>query len=390
MKVALFTGGFDKPYASGFTTALASSCAFVDVIGSNDIDGPEMHGNPSIRFLSLMSSQDNASLFIRMVLVLRNYVSLCRYAWSSDADIFHVLWNGKIPYLDRTLLMLYYKALGKTVFLTAHNVNAAARDSNDTVLNRLTLKIQYHLVDHILVHTTKMKEELVGAFDVPEAHVTVIPFGINTSVPDTELTRADAKRRLGLAMNDRTILFFGAIRPYKGLEYLVDAFLDIASSEPNYRLLIAGASRKESEQYLQQIRATIESHACRDRVIQKIEFVPDEETEWYFKASDVVALPYTHVFQSGVLFLAYSFGLPVIATDVGSLGEDISEGRTGYTCKPRNSADLAAAIRKYFASDLYKSLETQREQIQDYAHQRHSWKTVSQIVCTAYHNLCAT
>ena len=64
-----------------------------------------------------------------------------------------------------------------------------------------------------------------------------------------------------------------------------------------------------------------------DRVIAKIEYVPDEETELYFKAADVLILPYTHVFQSGVLFLGYSFGLPAIAADVGSLKEEIIEGR---------------------------------------------------------------
>ena len=81
-----------------------------------------------------------------------------------------------------------------------------------------------------------------------------------------------------------------------------------------------------------------------ERIIRKIEYVPDEDTEIYFKAADVLILPYTHVFQSGVLFLAYSFGLPAIAADVGSLREEIIEGETGLVFKPRDSVDLARKI----------------------------------------------
>ena len=85
-------------------------------------------------------------------------------------------------------------------------------------------------------------------------------------------------------------------------------------------------------------------------VLRKIQFIPDDEVEVYFKAADVLALPYTHLFQSGVLFLAYNFGLPVVSTDVGSIREDVLEGVTRYLCKPRDPADLTGAIEEYFDS----------------------------------------
>ena len=76
---------------------------------------------------------------------------------------------------DRTLLMAYYRLLGKSTVLTVHNVNAGRRDSKDTPLNRLTLRIQYRLADHIFVHTEKMKLELIAEFGEQETRVTVIP-----------------------------------------------------------------------------------------------------------------------------------------------------------------------------------------------------------------------
>jgi glycosyltransferase involved in cell wall biosynthesis len=122
-------------------------------------------------------------------------------------------------------------------------------------------------------------------------------------------------------------------------------------------------------------------------VIQRIEYIPDEETELYFKAADILVLPYTHIFQSGVLFLGYSFGLPVIATKVGSLAEDIIEGRTGFLCTPCDPVDLAKAIERYFESDLYKDLQARRQEIRDFANARHSWEIVGQMTRNVYAEL---
>jgi glycosyltransferase involved in cell wall biosynthesis len=232
-----------------------------------------------------------------------------------------------------------------------------------------------------------MKQELQQDFGVSEKAATVIPFGINNSVPDTDLTPAEAKRRLGIKGDECTVLFFGAIRPYKGLEYLVEAFGKVAANNPKYRLIIAGGPRKEYEEYLNKIRESIDLRLKQGQVIQRIEFIPDEETELYFKAADVLALPYTHVFQSGVLFLAYNFGLPVIASDVGSIGEDIVEGKTGLLCRPCDSGDLAKAIERYFQSDLFKNLGSRRQEIRDYANARHSWDVVGKMTRNVYAEL---
>jgi glycosyltransferase involved in cell wall biosynthesis len=148
--------------------------------------------------------------------------------------------------------------------------------------------------------------------------------GINTCVPVTGLTPVEARRNLGIEDGDKTILFFGSIRPYKGLEYLVEAFCDRAREHPEYRLIIAGEPKNNSDRYLSELQGSLNSEP-ELKVIQRIHHVPDEEAELYFKAADVLVLPYTHIFQSGVLFLAYSFGLPVIAADVGSFHEDVME-----------------------------------------------------------------
>jgi glycosyltransferase involved in cell wall biosynthesis len=318
---------------------------------------------------------------------LAYYISLLRYAATAKPKIFHVLWNNKLVYFDRTLLLLYLKMLGKRVVYTAHNVNAGKRDGKDSLLNRVSLNIQYQLMDHIFVHTGKMKSELCEDFDVAGGKVTIIPFGINNSVPDTDLSPSEARRRLGIAVDEKAILFFGRIRNYKGLHYLVDAFHRIAARGENYRLIIAGEPKKDSQQYWHEIHQSISRGPSSDRVTQRIDFIPDAETELYFKAADVSVLPYTAVFQSGVLFLSHSFGLPVIATDVGELREDIVEGKTGFLCKPSDVEALAQALEKYFASDLFRNLGSRRQEIREYANSNHSWQVVGMLIRNVYEAL---
>ena len=145
---------------------------------------------------------------------------------------------------------------------------------------------------------------------------------------------------------------------------MVSAFTELLNKDRSYRLIIVGRP-KGSENYWKQIQRGIARSGIGDRIIQRIEYIPDELTELYFKAADVLILPYAHVFQSGVLFLGYSFGLPAIAADVGSLKEEIIEGKTGFVFKPRDSSDLARKIEEYFKSELFRNLETRRAEIKD-------------------------
>lgn len=315
------------------------------------------------------------------------YARLIRYAAGTRARLFHILWNNKFEVFDRTFLMLYYKLLGKKITLTAHNINAGTRDSTDTWLNRFTLKIQYRLADHIFVHTEKMKTEILEQFGLARTAVSVIPYGINNAVPSTALTPEEAKLRLGIKDSERTLLFFGNIAPYKGLQYLIAAFEQLVANGGDYRLVVAGRAKSGCEGYVDGIREMLSREVNRGRTILKIDFIPDDEMELYFKAADVSVLPYTHIFQSGVLFLGYSFGLPVIAADVGCLREDIIEGKTGFVFTPKDSIDLAKKIERYFESDLFKSLTRRRQEIQDYATARHSWDIVGKMTRNVYSEL---
>jgi D-inositol-3-phosphate glycosyltransferase len=385
--VALLTGGSDKPYALGLASALAARGVAIDFIGSDELNCPAVHAIPDLRFLNLRGDQrEGVKLLEKASRILKYYARLLSYVAGARTPVLHILWNNKFELFDRTLLMAYYRLVGKRVVLTAHNVNVAARDGRDRWLNRQSLRIQYRLCHHIFVHTSAMKAQLIAEFGVPAHRVTVIPFGINDTIPRTGMTRAHARQQLGIGGNDRTLLFFGQIAPYKGLEYLVDAIARLARTGEQVRLIIAGKVKRGSEDYWRNVHSSIAQFCINDLVSQTVRFIPDDQVEPYFLASDAVVIPYVDIFQSGVPFLAFSFGLPVIATDVGSLRDDVTS-ETGVLCKAKDAGDLARAITEFYKSDLYRNAGAASAHIRWFAAEQHSWETVSERTKAVYASL---
>ena len=115
LRVALLTGGGDKPYALGMAAALTSAGIHVDFIGSDDLSVPELLTNPRLNFLNLRGDQrGDASPMAKVLRVLKYYVRLIGYAATAKPKLFHILWNNKFQLFDRTVLMLYYRLLGQT------------------------------------------------------------------------------------------------------------------------------------------------------------------------------------------------------------------------------------------------------------------------------------
>jgi glycosyltransferase involved in cell wall biosynthesis len=102
-----------------------------------------------------------------------------------------------------------------------------------------------------------MKSEFVAEFGVPKSEISVIPFGINNTSPTTAMTSSEAKQRLRVSTSDKTALFFGQIAPYKGLEYLIDAFSDVTKRDESYRLIIAGKVKQGHRDYWNEIRRKV-------------------------------------------------------------------------------------------------------------------------------------
>jgi len=160
--------------------------------------------------------------------------------------------------------------------------------------------------------------------------------------------REDAARRLGLDPAARYLLFFGLVRPYKGLDMLIDAFAQLKRERvdvrENLKLLIAGEFYDDVERY----RGQIERLGLADDVVVHDRFVHDDEIPAWFALADLLVLPYRTATQSGVTQIALHFDVPMVVTSVGGLPEIVRDGVTGYVCAP-DPAAIAAAVERFYA-----------------------------------------
>lgn len=173
----------------------------------------------------------------------------------------------------------------------------------------------------------------------PDARAIVLPHPLydhfGAAMPQNE-----AQRALGIAAGQRVLLFFGFIRDYKGLDLLIEA---MAALPKDHVLVIAGEPYGDMAKY----HYAIERLGLRDRVIDRIRYIPDQEVPLYFSAADAVVLPYRSATQSGITAIAQHFQKPVIATDVGGLKEFVDDGRTGVIVPEVSAAAIAAGIDRF-------------------------------------------
>ena len=152
-----------------------------------------------------------------------------------------------------------------------------------------------------------------------------------------DLDSSCARRELGYDADAQIVLFFGLIRPYKGLMDLIEAMKHLPRK---IFLLIVGECYSDSSEILK----AITTEELSDRVRWIDEFVPDNQVAKYFLASDVVALPYRHATQSAVAQIALAFGRVLVLTDTGGLSELVEQGSTGFLAEPCSPLSISKAI----------------------------------------------
>ena len=156
-----------------------------------------------------------------------------------------------------------------------------------------------------------------------------------------KMDKMQARKSLGLDPERRTLLFFGLIRDYKGLDLLIDAMSQL---DGNYQLVIAGECYGSFDKYREQIA----SSGCAERIKVFNRYIDDEEVPAFFSAADLCVLPYKSATQSGITAIALHFGLPLVATPVGGLAESIERPGIGLMTDDITSEAIARAIRTFF------------------------------------------
>ena len=173
-----------------------------------------------------------------------------------------------------------------------------------------------------------------------------------------KIPQEQARRQLGIPPGKKVLLFFGLIRPYKGLDVLLKTFQQLSD---DYFLLVAGEAYEETEKYRQMLQQA--KHP--ENALMHNRYISDNEVPRYFSAADVAVLPYRTATQSGVTAVASHFELPVIVTDTGNLKETVAPWQTGEVIEKADPALLAQAIDRFFSKE--NSVDY-RKNIQNFNH----------------------
>lgn len=228
------------------------------------------------------------------------------------------------------------KRNGKTrVVYICDNVVPHEKRPGDTAFTRYAFKP----ADGFIVQSETVERDLL-AF-LPGARFRKVPHPVY-NIFGAGMDKARARETLGLGPG-RSLLFFGYIRPYKGLAVLLDALAEVRQ-RLDVHLMVVGEFYDDEQKY----RAQIARLGLEGAVLLNADYVANDRVGVYFSAADAVVLPYLSATQSGIAQIAYNFDKPVIATDVGGLGEVVVNGKTGFLVPPNDPGALAAAIRRYF------------------------------------------
>lgn len=235
---------------------------------------------------------------------------------------------------------------GIEVVFVCHNVEP----HEGTPFDRLALRWAYGGADRFVVHAHAERarmERYAGGRPVASVAHPVYDLFAEGERPSRERARA----ALGLAPDAEVLLFFGLIRPYKGLEVLLRA-LPSMLRRPRLRLVVAGECYGDQAP----LQSLIDGLGIRDRLVLDLKYVPNEAVAGYMQACDVVVVPYLHATQSGIVQVAYAFGKPVISTRVGGIPEVVWEGETGLLVPPSDPLALASAVERFFGEEMAPAL----------------------------------
>jgi D-inositol-3-phosphate glycosyltransferase len=197
-------------------------------------------------------------------------------------------------------------------------------------------------VDGFVVMSESVRDDLLKIR--PDARWLLVPHPVYRLFGE-RVAKEEARAALGLEPGP-WILFFGYVRPYKGLENLIEA-LPAIRERVGARLLVAG----EFYEGEARIRRRVAELGLQDAVRFDADYIPESRVPLYFSACDVVVLPYRTATQSGIVPIAYQLDSPVIVTDVGGLAEVVPDGRTGFVVPPGDGAALAAAVVRFYDED---------------------------------------
>ena len=257
----------------------------------------------------------------------------------SDIVIFSY-WH---PFFALMYSYIAKKIKTKKIYFLIHNAKPHQNFPFQKFLIKYMLQHATHLVvmnesEKQIIKSYNLKSEIIISFHP----IYEIDFNIND--------RAQFKKELGVK-SEPTILFFGLIRKYKGLDVLIKAVKYLKSHIPNIKVFVVGEPYTDMNFYLSQIK----KYDLESSFILDLNFVSKERLKKYFLSSELIILPYKRGTQSGILSLSMNFNLPSIVTSRGGLKDYVIDKETGFIVNP-DASEIATSIKSFFDKNMFNEM----------------------------------
>ena len=315
-------------------------------------------------------------LRIHRVISYCNPITWIRAAWTAQSRVVHLQW-WSLPLAPIYLVILIgLKIRKKKILFTVHNVVPHEK----SVLDRCLTKAVLAFGDAYIVHSRDNRKTLSKRFEIPEANVHVVHMPIHDMYVGSGVDSASIRRTLGLPEKGKVLLSFGNIRPYKGLDVLIEAMPGVLSAVPDAHLLVAGQNwGKWNDPY----GKLIQSLEIERSVTALLDYIPMSQVADIFQVADLVVLPYKYFdAQSGVGNIALAFEIPMVVTRVGGLADLVEDDRV--VCSPENPQALVQAIIPTLLDHQFRSkLKVDASRLKS----RYSWSAAISHTMKIYQQL---
>jgi glycosyltransferase involved in cell wall biosynthesis len=288
------------------------------------------------------------------------FFPLLQHAVSYEVDVIHLFWThpffimagySGVDAIDRVLSfvrsiififnVIGVKILGVNIVWTAHN--KYNHEQYHIGIDLMISRVLVTFCDAITVECSLAKEVVVELFHVADgSKVHVVPEGNYIPAYENTVEKDAAKAEVGVEPADFLFMFFGMVRPYKGVDRLLEAF---DATTLDARLFVAGSPVDDES------RESVTRRASAEGGINTVlEYIPNDEVQVYMNAADVVVLPYREILTSGSLLLAMSFGRPVVAPAIGCIPE-VAGAEANFLYDPDEADGLEAAMNRARRAD---------------------------------------
>lgn len=279
---------------------------------------------------------------VSKLLKLKNYVSsykeIERIIRKEKIEIIQSQWFSFSP-LDFFFLKRIKKKNRVRYVATVHDILPFHQMFYDFFFH----KRLYKLADKIILQAESNIERFAQIFPESSNKTILIPHGHFLDYC-SEFSKNDSRKKLNIPIDKTVFLFFGQIKKVKGLDVLLQALAELKNKGcKDFLLVIAGSIQNvDFDEY----NSIIQQNDLEDFVKLDIKYIPDDDIKYYFSSCDVCVLPYSDVYQSGVIQLVYGYKKPVVATKLPAFTQFVIEDKTGYVAEVNNVTSLANSMEK--------------------------------------------